>query len=182
MLNTLTFRSRFGEFTIELLAERAPVTCDYFRGLARTGALDNPSVIRIVANANHPSTEKYPIHIVQIGPAETFSGARHSIEHESTDRTGLSHRKWTVSAARFDLGKLYSSFFVCLRDEPELDYGGNRQPDGQGFAAFGRVIDGFDTIEQIFDCAEPNDMLTEQIPIQEVSLSISHTTKGPSRD
>jgi peptidyl-prolyl cis-trans isomerase A (cyclophilin A) len=181
-MNTLSFRSRFGEFSIEMCDDRAPVTCQYFRKLARTGALDNASVFRIVAQANHHGSEEHPINIVQIGPMELFSGARHPIKHENTKQTGLSHRKWTVSAARFDLGELYGSFFICLRDEPELDYDGSRQPDGQGFAAFGHVVEGFETIEQIFDCAEPNEMLEKQIPIQEASLSISPSSRGSSCD
>ena len=64
------------------------------------------------------------------------------IAHETTAMTGLRHLKGTVSLARFAPGAVYHSFFICLRDEPVLDFSGARHPDGQGFAAFGRVVAG----------------------------------------
>ena len=71
-----------------------------------------------------------------------------------------------------------------MRHEPELDFGGSRQPDGQGFAAFGRVIDGFDTLERIYRRAELGEMLTNGIPIYEVSLAdaASSTDSGGHHD
>lgn len=170
-MNTLVFQSQAGSFSVLLQADRAPITCKYFSELARCGALDNSSVFRIVADSNHSSNELSPIHIVQIGPARNLLGDRHPIAHENTNITGICHAKWTVSAARFDLGELYGSFFICMRDEPELDYGGQRQPDGQGFAAFGRVIDGFDAVESMYRRAEADEMLKTKIPIYNVTLT-----------
>jgi len=60
-----------------------------------------------------------------------------------------------------------------MHDEPELDFGGCRQPDGQGFAAFGQVIEGFKTVEQIYQRGECDEMLTNEIPILDVSLTES---------
>jgi peptidyl-prolyl cis-trans isomerase A (cyclophilin A) len=57
-----------------------------------------------------------------------------------------------------------------MRDEPSLDFGGARQPDGQGFAAFGEVVSGFDTLEDIYRKAESNEFLREAIPIRAVTL------------
>ena len=42
-----------------------------------------------------------------------------------------------------------SDFFICLSDQPSLDFGGARNPDGQGFAAFGRVVRGMEVVERI---------------------------------
>jgi peptidyl-prolyl cis-trans isomerase A (cyclophilin A) len=41
------------------------------------------------------------------------------------------------------------SFFICINNQPSLDYGGKRNPDGQGFAAFGKVIQGMDVVKTI---------------------------------
>ena len=57
-----------------------------------------------------------------------------------------------------------------MRDEPALDFGGKRQPDGQGFAAFGRVVAGFETIEHAYRRAESEEVLKTEIPIHTVSL------------
>ena len=42
-----------------------------------------------------------------------------------------------------------SDFFICIGDQPALDFGGARNPDGQGFAAFGRVVKGLDIVRKI---------------------------------
>jgi peptidyl-prolyl cis-trans isomerase A (cyclophilin A) len=56
----------------------------------------------------------------------------------------------TVSMARSSAADSASSdFFVCVTDTPELDYGGHRNADGQGFAAFGHVVSGMDVIRKI---------------------------------
>ena len=171
--NTLVFSSQYGEFSILLHYDRAPVTCQYFCDLVRNGGLSESSVFRIVSDRNQQREDSCPIHVVQIGPSHNIFGDRHFITHEGTNLSGLSHRKWTVSAARFESGEVYGSFFICMHDEPELDFGGCRQPDGQGFAAFGQVIEGFKTVEQIYQRGECDEMLTNEIPILDVSLTES---------
>ena len=159
-----------GNFEIQLHENSAPATCAYFAYLARSGFLDASSIFRIVAPANHRPDDACPINVVQMGPVQALRSTRHRIQHENTKITDLRHRKWTVSAARFDRQQLYGNFFVCMRDEPSLDYGGARQPDGQGFAAFGEVVSGFDTLEEIFSRAESDEFLEDAIPIRAVRL------------
>ncbi len=159
-----------GKFEIKLHEDRAPATSAYFADLARSGFLDASSIFRIVAPANHRPDDPCPINVVQVGPKHALSDTRHRIPHENTKITGTSHKKWTVSAARFDPEQLYGNFFVCMRDEPSLDFGGARQPDGHGFAAFGEVVSGFDALEDAFSKAESDDLLREPIPIRAVRL------------
>ena len=68
---------------------------------------------------------------------------------EPTSVTGLAHVDGTISMARAEPDTATSDFFLCLGDQPSLDFGGARNPDGQGFAAFGRVIIGMDVVEAI---------------------------------
>ena len=42
-----------------------------------------------------------------------------------------------------------SSFSIMINDQPELDFAGKRNADGQGFAAFGRVTAGMDVVKKI---------------------------------
>jgi peptidyl-prolyl cis-trans isomerase A (cyclophilin A) len=58
-----------------------------------------------------------------------------------------------------------SNFFICVTDQPELDYGGKRNPDGQGFAAFGQVIKGMDLVEKIHSAKALGQTLTPPIKI-----------------
>ena len=92
------------------------------------------------------------------------------IPHETTATTGLRHLRGTVSLARFAPGAVYHSFFICLRDEPALDFGGVRHPDGQGFAAFAQVTHGFDVVQRIFAQAEAQEYLEHEIRIARVRI------------
>ena len=51
--------------------------------------------------------------------------------------------------ARMDPGSASSEFFICIGDNLNLDFGGSRNPDGQGFAVFGQVIEGMDVVRAI---------------------------------
>ena len=51
--------------------------------------------------------------------------------------------------ARMEPGTASSEIFICINDQPELDFKGLRNPDGYGFAAFGRVRSGMDIVKMI---------------------------------
>jgi peptidyl-prolyl cis-trans isomerase A (cyclophilin A) len=69
---------------------------------------------------------------------------------ERTSVTGLRHVVGTVSMARAaGADTATSDFFICLDDQPSLDFGGRRFDDAQGAAAFGRVINGLDVVRRI---------------------------------
>ncbi len=51
--------------------------------------------------------------------------------------------------ARGEPDSATSSFFFCIGDQPELDFGGKRNPDGQGFTAFGMIVWGMDVVKKI---------------------------------
>ena len=61
-----------------------------------------------------------------------------------------------------------TEFFICVGDQPELDFGGRRNPDGQGFAAFGRVITGMDIVSRIHQQAADKQRLTPLVPIRAI--------------
>ena len=167
-MTTLRVATALGSFRVLLHDGQAPKTCRYFSELARGGGLDGTSIFRIVSGRNHAPKEPCPIHIVQMGRKGESEEEFTALPHECTARTGLKHTKWTVSAARFDVDRVYGSFFVCMRDEPSLDYGGSRQPDGQGFAAFGRVVSGFEALEAAYLLAEAEELMTLEVPIHTV--------------
>ena len=73
------------------------------------------------------------------------------VPHESTKLTGLRHLDGTVSIPRDAVGTgSGSGFFICIGAQPSLNFGGGRNKDGQGFAAFGRVAAGMDLVRDIW--------------------------------
>lgn len=168
--NTIKVHTPLGHFRIKPDQEKAPETSRYFMELARKGLLDNTSLFRIVNALNNSHNPDCPIHVIQGGMTEGRGVFSPRIGHENTAVTGITHKKWTVSAARLAPGETYGSFFITMRDEPSLDFGGTRHPDGQGFAAFGQVTSGHQTLEQIFLRAEQSEYLRRQVPITKVSL------------
>jgi peptidyl-prolyl cis-trans isomerase A (cyclophilin A) len=137
-------------FTLAVDVQRAPISSRYFLQDVDTGVLDGSSIFRIVTLQNQPATVPAAIEVVQMGLCERDPDIPVTIEHEPTRQTGLRHLRGTVSLARFMPGAVYHSFFVCMRDEPALDQGGARNPDGLGFAAFGQVVRGFEDLRRLF--------------------------------
>src|SRR5437867_4887633 len=80
------------------------------------------------------------IEVIQAGvSAEHAGGGFPPIPLERTSVTGLRHTDGAISMARGQPDSATSGWFICINDQPSLDFGGARNPDGQGFAAFGRV-------------------------------------------
>jgi len=68
---------------------------------------------------------------------------------ERTSVTGLKHLDGAVSMARNGPDTATGSFSIVIGDQPEMDFGGKRNADGQGFAVFGRVVKGMDVVKAI---------------------------------
>jgi peptidyl-prolyl cis-trans isomerase A (cyclophilin A) len=137
--------------TIELAIDvaRAPETARNFLRYVDAGRYDGGRFHRTVRAGNQPASP-VKIDVVQAGvapprEAEDFP----PIALERTRDTGLRHRDGTISMARAEPDTATSDFFLCVGPQPELDFGGRRNPDGQGFAAFGRVVKGMDVVRRI---------------------------------
>lgn len=161
----LKIETTMGTIEIGLDDAHAPLTSEYFRKLADLGALDETSFFRIVTTANNSYNPAIPIHVVQGGRTDDDPLVLPPVKHEPTNETGLTHKKWAVSTARYEVDETYGSFFIVMRDEPDLDHGGRRHPDGQGFAVFGTVTGGHKVVEAMFLKAEENEFLSNKIRI-----------------
>jgi len=138
-----------GEIEVELDAARAPVTVANFLRYVDGNFYDGGRFHRTVKPDNQPDN-KVKIQVVQAGinPARAKEELP-PIKLERTHDTKLAHKDGTLSMARDGPDTATSDFFLCLGDQPELDFGGKRNPDGQGFAAFGRVIKGMEVVKKI---------------------------------
>ena len=145
----VVFETDKGSLEIEVDSVRAPATAANFLKYVDGKFYDGGIVNRAVRPDN---TIRHDVEIqviqFQIDPArnkEQFP----PIPLERTTVTGLKHLDGAVSMARSGPDTATASFFITIGDQPELDFGGKRNADGQGFAAFGRVVRGMDVVKAI---------------------------------
>ena len=145
-----------GDIELELYPDKAPVTVANFLQLVDGGYLAGGSFYRTVSPANDNGSP--PIAVIQGGIGDAQSPLP-PIAHESTAVTGLPHLNGSISMARGAVGSASTEFFICIGDQPALDFGALRNPDGQGFAVFGQVVSGMQVVNAIHQA--PADAPTE---------------------
>ncbi|MGG9962714.1 peptidylprolyl isomerase [Ferruginibacter sp. SUN106] len=140
-------KTTLGTITIELYPSKAPITVANFLKYVDAHLYDSSSFFRSVTLQNQPK-DSIKIEVIQGGNIDSTKDFA-PILLETTKHTGILHKNGTISMARSGPNTATSSFFICINDQPALDYGGKRNKDGQGFAAFGKVIKGMDVVKKI---------------------------------
>jgi cyclophilin family peptidyl-prolyl cis-trans isomerase len=159
-------QTALGDIEFELDAKRAPVTTENFLRYALEGFYADGLFHRTVTLANQPD-DQVKIEVVQASanPAreqEFFP----PIPLERTRDTGLRHVDGAISMAREGPDTARDQFFICIGDQPELDFGGRCSPDGQGFAVFGRIVKGMDVVRKTHQLPANGQKLTPPLVIQ----------------
>jgi len=137
-----------GNIEVEIDTAHAPLTAANFLRYVDLGFYRFGRFHRTVRADNQPDS-KVKIAVVQAGLDSLRVKDFPPIKLERTSVTKLLHKDGTISMARDGPETATSDFFICVGDQPALDYGGKRNPDGQGFAAFGRVMLGMDVVRKI---------------------------------
>ncbi len=159
-----------GEIEILVDVAHAPVTARNFLRYVEDGAYDGGLFHRTVTPENQPD-KKVKIDVIQAGvPPAREKLDRPPIPLERTRDTGLSHVDGAVSMARDSPDSATSDFFICVGPQPSLDFGGARNPDGQGFAAFGRVVRGMDVVRRIWRSPAKGQALEPPVEILRASV------------
>jgi peptidyl-prolyl cis-trans isomerase A (cyclophilin A) len=144
---TVALETELGTIEIEVFATAAPLSAGSFLAFVEAGLLDGGSFYRTVSPANDHGEPA--ISVIQGGVTEERDHPA-PVAHETTEMTGIRHEDGIVSLARAEVGTASgAAFFICIGDQPGLDYGGMRNTDGQGFAAFGKVVAGMDVVHAI---------------------------------
>jgi peptidyl-prolyl cis-trans isomerase A (cyclophilin A) len=145
---TVVLLTALGEISILVNTAAAPVSANDFLNYVRDGSYNGGRFFRTVRPGNDHGTPK--IDVIQGG---TRPGAPllSPVAHETTAMTGLRHLDGTVSLTRDKPGTgSGAEIFVCMGAQPALDFGGKRNPDGQGFAAFGQITQGMHIVRRIW--------------------------------
>ena len=138
-----------GNITVEVNTAATPITGANFLKYVDGKFYDGGMINRAVRPDN---TIRHDVQIqviqFQADPARE-NKLLPPIPMERTSVTGLRHLNGALSMARMEPDTAQASFSIIIGDQPEMDFGGKRNPDGQGFAVFGRVVAGMDVVKKI---------------------------------
>ncbi|WP_118976432.1 peptidylprolyl isomerase [Taibaiella koreensis] len=166
----VVIETRFGNIEAELYPEKAPATVAAFLRNVDSGYYRNTSFYRILSDDNQVTGALHS-HLVQGGLWEAKPALAQRlplIPHEPTSKTGLRHVTGSLSMARNAPGTANSEFFICLKDEPGFDHGGENNPDGEGYAVFGKIVSGMKTVQEIYRQPEHEQQFSPAITILDI--------------
>lgn len=166
--------TEMGDIIVEIYPDRAPVTATNFLAHVKRGDYTNSAFYRVVRLNNQPDN-RVKIEVIQGGLFnDELLDTIPTIIHETTRQTGLLHTDGVISMARNEPGSASTEFFICIGDQPSLDFDGDRNPDGQGFAAFGKVVKGMDVVRAIQQLPDDDQYLEKHVIIQRMYQITSH--------
>lgn len=172
-----------GSIQVQLDDKRAPLTTANFLKYVDAGHYQGGRFHRTVKlKPDNQPQSAIKIEVIQggVNPAQKDHGFG-SIKLERTSVTGLRHLDGTISMARSQPDSAVSDFFICIGDQPSLDFGGRRNPDGQGFAAFGQVTKGLEIVRKIQDAPSGAGHDGANPTLQRLTppIQIRNITRGP---
>ncbi|WP_309646674.1 peptidylprolyl isomerase [Phenylobacterium sp.] len=140
----VTLTTSEGPIVLELQKDKAPITTANFLRYVDQKRYDGATFYRASKTPNAPE-----LGLIQGGVQNDPARVLKPIAHEPTTRTGLSHTDGAISMGRFDPGSATSDFFIVLGDMTYMDANPALPGDNLGFAVFGKVVDGMDTVRKI---------------------------------
>ncbi len=169
---TVKIETNFGDIIVELYPEKAPKTVAAFLSYIDSGYYEGGSFYRVLKAEDQPSSS-FKSDLIQGGIWETKNKMQTGlpgIPLETTKQTGILHKDGTISLARIGPGSGNTEFFILIGDKAgkAYDYGGDANEDGQGFAAFGRVIEGMEVVNDIHKQPDNETNFTPPIAIKNI--------------
>jgi len=166
-IKVVTFETTMGPIVIELFEEDAPITTKNFLDYANSGFYDGTLFHRVI-----------PGFVIQGGglePGMQDKSGNPPIENEANN--GQKNLKWSLSMARTnDPNSATSQFFINLENNPNLDHT-SETPQGWGYAVFGTVIDGFETVEAIASVSTGSPGHHQDVPLEDITVQKTKVTK-----
>jgi cyclophilin family peptidyl-prolyl cis-trans isomerase len=154
----ITIVTSHGDIVVELFEESAPISCENFRRYAADGFYHGTIFHRVIPN----------FMIQGGGMTENLSRkpTRAPIRNEAAN--GEKNLRGTLAMARTgEVDSATSQFFINLRDNAFLDHGDR----DYGYAVFGRVIDGMDTVDAIAAVSTGRRSGHDDVPLESVAIT-----------
>jgi peptidyl-prolyl cis-trans isomerase A (cyclophilin A) len=167
VLPRVIIQTEAGNLEVEIDSIHAPITAANFLRYVDLGFYRFGRFHRTVRADNQPDA-KVKIAVIQAGFEPLKVKEFPPIPLERTNLTKLSHLDGTISMARAEPNSATADFFICVGNQPQLDFKGKRNPDGQGFAAFGRVMQGMDVVRRIHAAPARGQQLTPPVRIRNI--------------
>ncbi|MFT3747762.1 MAG: peptidylprolyl isomerase [Agriterribacter sp.] len=171
-------QTKFGDIKVELYPEKAPLTVAAFLQNIDSGYFKNTSFYRVLRDDNQVTGAPHS-YLIQGGIWQANPDSKEKfkpIPHEPTSKTGILHTRGIISMARNEPGTATSEFFICVEDEPGFDYGGANNHDGQGYAAFGKVVEGMNVVDRIHRQPENEQRFIPPVAILNI---VRYSNKAP---
>ena len=155
------FETNYGSFTVELDFANAPISSKNFQNYADSGFYDGTIFHRVIND--------FMIQGGGFEPGLKQKSTEESIENEANN--GLSNELGTLAMARTaDPHSASSQFFINVSDNFFLDHK-DTSSQGWGYAVFGKVVEGMDTINKIKECKTGSQLGHQDVPEEDVLIS-----------
>lgn len=167
----IVFTTNYGDITIELDFDNAPVTARNFLDYARSGFYDNTIFHRVIDNF-----------MIQGGGFEQGMNQKDNGEPITNEAdNGLPNVTGSLAMARTnDPHSATSQFFINVADNTFLNHR-DKSPQGWGYAVFGRVSDGMDVVNRIKSVPTGSRSGHQDVPVDEVIITAT-TVSYPDDD
>jgi cyclophilin family peptidyl-prolyl cis-trans isomerase len=137
----IEIKTNQGSITIEVFADKAPQSANYFLANVLSGYYSNTTFHRVSKDF-----------IIQGGAYTAELNKKADKPNLTLERTtALKNRRGTLAVARklSDANSGNTEFFINLVENPQLDYQSDKSPANQGFVVFAQVIDGMNVVDKI---------------------------------
>jgi peptidyl-prolyl cis-trans isomerase A (cyclophilin A) len=177
-----------GQIFAEIYDDKAPKTAAYFMRYVDDGFYNGAKIYRSLRRDNQDASSTkidivemghcndYYDRILRFGMSEGeeydetlgFQPPYPKISVETTEQTGITHENGTLSLGRDTVDQVDTNVFICIGSQSDLDFNGKRHPDGYGFSAFGRIVEGMDIVEEIHALPVIGQRIQEDIKIYKI--------------
>ena len=156
----IKLHTNYGEITLELDSEKAPITVQNFIDYVNNGHYDNTIFHRVI--------DGFMIQGGGFEPGLVQKQARAPIRNEAAN--GLKNDKYTVAMARTsDVDSATAQFFINVADNDFLNHS-SPTPQGFGYCVFGKVVEGMDVVDKIKKVRTGDRGGHQNVPLENVLL------------